>query len=134
MKRIDLQSTKLFSGHSQKGQHCYIKKVFDTIGTTNKYYIDIGAYDGRTNSNVYDLKVNDNWHGLMIDNDRENLKLNLHKHTVTQENICRILTQYNVPYEIDLLCLDIDGMDYWILSSILKKYSSRVIVVETNIW
>ena len=132
MSKLGLNEVDIEPGHSQKGQHSYIQKVFEHIGTTNKYYVDIGAYDGRTNSNVYDLKVNDNWYGLMIDNNCADPELNLHKHTVTQENICSILKQYSVPYVIDLLCIDIDGMDYWILKSILQHFSPRVIVIETN--
>tara|TARA_R110002074_G_scaffold251622_2_gene423149 strand:+ start:1614 stop:2321 length:708 start_codon:yes stop_codon:yes gene_type:complete len=133
MNKINLNNISISPGHSQKGQHCYIKALFEQIGTTNKYYVDIGAYNGRTNSNVYDLKVRDNWYGLMIDNHYENASLNLHKYTVTQDNICGIFKQFNVPVDIDLLCIDIDGMDYWILQSILERFSPRVIIIETNV-
>ena len=133
MSKIDLTGVQITSGASQKGQHSYLNAVFEQIGVTNKYYVDIGAYDGVTNSNVYDLKVKDNWYGLMIDNNRENLNLNLHKHTVTRDNICGIFMQYGVPAEFDLLCIDIDGMDYWILKALLERYSPRVIIIETNI-
>lgn len=133
MTELDFKNVRAVGGHSQKGQHSYVKMVFDTIGTTNKYYVDIGAYDGVTNSNVYDLKKRDNWHGLMIDNNLHDISLNLHQHSVTRENICPLFAMYGVPTEPDFLCIDIDGMDYWILKEILSQYSPRVILIETNI-
>jgi len=133
MSKINFENVKLYEGHSQKKQHCYINHVFDSIGTTNKYYLDIGAYDGVTNSNVIDLKIHKGWDGLMIDNNCENSSLNLKKHTVTKDNICDILTRYEVPKKIDFLSLDVDGMDYWILKSVLSQYQPRLIVVESNV-
>src|SRR5690606_28043915 len=36
------------------------------------------------------------------------------------------------PKELDLLSVDIDGNDYWVLKEILKEYTPRVIVCEYN--
>jgi len=129
---LNFKDVEIYKGYSQKNQHCYIKSVFDQIGTTNKFYVDVGAYNGITNSNVYDLlKVG--WYGLMIDNNIENYQINLIKESVTKNNIKNIFAANLVPNEFDFLSIDIDGMDYWILESILSKYSPRVIVIETNV-
>tara|TARA_R110002020_G_scaffold12491_1_gene45839 strand:+ start:133 stop:840 length:708 start_codon:yes stop_codon:yes gene_type:complete len=133
MKTINLENINIYEGHSQKNQHCYVDEIFKTIGTTNKYYVDIGAYDGVTNSNVIDLKLKFGWDGLMIDNNEANALLGLHKHSVTKDNICDLLGKYKVPQNFDFLSLDIDGMDYWILNSLLTHYKPRVIVVESNV-
>jgi hypothetical protein len=37
-----------------------------------------------------------------------------------------------VPKAPDLLVVDIDGNDYWVLASILSEYAPRVVVVEYN--
>ncbi len=129
---LNLNNIEFFEGHSQKKQHCYIKSVFDQIGTTNKFYLDIGAYDGITNSNVYDL-FKKGWYGLMIDNNLSNNSINLVKETVTKDNIINILRKNNTPTDFDFLSIDIDGMDYWILKSVLCEYRPRLIVVETNV-
>ena len=133
MSIINLDNINQYKGSSQKGQHCYIDNIFKIIGFTNKYYVDIGAYDGITNSNVIDLKNKFGFNGLMIDNNRSNPNINLHKYQVTKENICEIFKLYNVPKEFDILSLDIDGMDYWILKEILTEFSPRIIVVEANV-
>jgi len=133
MKTINLENIEIYEGRSQKNQHCYISNIFKTIGTTNKYYVDIGAYDGVTNSNVIDLRSNFGWDGLMIDNNESNSSLGLYKHSVTKDNICDLFSKYKVPTNFDFLSLDIDGMDYWVLESILKNYKPRVILVESNV-
>ena len=133
MKTMDFSEVSIWEGHSQKEQHCYISFIFDHIGVTNKHYVDIGAYNGVVNSNVFDLRVKEGWDGLMIDNHEENSELNLHKHSVDAENICDILSQHDTPENFDLLSLDIDGMDYWVLKSLLTQYKPRVLVVESNV-
>jgi hypothetical protein len=51
---------------------------------------------------------------------------------ITKENIINILEVNNVPKEFDLLSIDIDGNDYWILREVLGSYSPRVIISEFN--
>jgi len=120
-------------GRSQKGQDSILKHIFDTIGTTNKYYVEFGAADGIVSSNTWHFKNHENWNGLLMDIDHENIDINLHRHKITKENIIELFKQHNVPIQFDFLCIDIDGNDYWILSEILKHYSPRVIMIETNV-
>jgi len=51
---------------------------------------------------------------------------------ITKENIIELLDQNVVPKEIDILSVDIDGNDYWILEEIYKckRLSPKIIVVE----
>lgn len=119
-------------GNSQKGQDSSIKHVFDTIGTTNKFCIEFGAVDGYDGSNTLFLR-NQGWNALLLDNMYENPSINLHRRHITKDNICSIFKVFNVPTDLDFLSIDIDGNDYWILSSILTKYSPRVIMIETNV-
>jgi hypothetical protein len=51
---------------------------------------------------------------------------------VTPNNIVNILSANNVPLDFFMLNLDIDGLDFFVLSSILKKYSPKHIVTEYN--
>lgn len=121
---------------SQKGQDIFIKHTFDCIGTTNKYYVDFGAIDGWYCSNVSFLREYSGWSGLLLEGNEaipENPEINLHIRRITKENICELFEEFNVPEEFDFLCVDIDGMDYWILREILKKYRPRAVMVETNV-
>lgn len=51
---------------------------------------------------------------------------------ITRENIIDLFNQNGVPREIDVLSVDIDGNDYWILQEILtsKRLHPKIIVVE----
>lgn len=134
MKCLNLKSVEPKTlGNSQKGQDSLVKYVFDTIGTTDKYYVEFGAVDGYTSCNTRYLKTVEGWDGLLLDNMHSNPALNLHKYHLTKENICDIFSKHKVPQNFDFLCVDVDGNDYWLLSEILTKYSPRVIMVETNV-
>jgi hypothetical protein len=58
--------------------------------------------------------------------------ITLYQERITAENICDVIGKYNVPREFDLLSLDIDGIDWWVLRSLLRVYSPRVFVCELN--
>jgi len=122
--------------NSQKGQDAFIQATFDKIGYTNKYYVDLGATDGFHLSNVSFLRERDGWTGLLLEGDTqylENKDINLYIKRISKDNVCDLFNQYSVPEEFDFLCVDLDGMDYWILKSVLEKYRPRVVMVETNV-
>lgn len=114
--------------YSQYGEEIYLDFIFKNIGTTNKHLVDIGANDGKWLSNTRRF-IESGWTGLLIDGKEfEGVK----KHFVTKENILFILERYKTPIEFDLLSIDIDGNDYWILQKILSVYRPRVIISEYN--
>lgn len=120
--------------------------IFSRIGTTNRQLVDIGAGTYKLSS-VTNLIINQNFSGLLIDGDEKEVEHSKHFYFhhletrvhppkiicefVTTENINNILDKNGYEGEIDLLCIDIDGIDYWLLQAI-TKISPRVIVVEYN--
>jgi hypothetical protein len=50
---------------------------------------------------------------------------------ITRDNIEGIFNKNDVPENLDLLSVDIDGNDYWIWKAI-SNYKPRVVVVEYN--
>lgn len=122
--------------NSQKGQDSLIDYTFDCIGTKNKYYVELGAMDGFHLSNTSNLRINHGWTGLLIEgnpNQQENYSINLINRRISKDNICSILNGFNVPKDHDFICIDLDGLDYWITKSLLSEYKPRVIMVETNV-
>jgi len=117
--------------YSGKGQDAFIKKIFDTIGTTNKFCIEFGGGDGYNASNTLYLTYH-GWKRLMFDRNHNNPSINLFQEVLTAENICEIFEKYNTPVDLDFISIDIDGNDYWLLQSILTKFSPRAIMVEIN--
>ncbi len=118
--------------------------VFALIGMTNRKCVDIGA-GGVDGSNVCNLLVHHGFSGLLIDGDAESLEVarrfyagrretklfppSIRAGFVTAENVSSICKERGFGGEIDLLCLDIDGVDYWIWKA-LTEVEPRVVVVE----
>lgn len=130
-----------YSGSNEDGILLYI---FSLIGTTNKKVVDIGAA-GIDGSNVANLIINHGWIGLLIDANEKAVAWarKFYKNApdvwrfppkttdkfVTTENINSIISSNGFTGEIDLLSIDIDGVDYWIWKAI-DSINPRVVVIE----
>ena len=120
---------------SQGQQDAIVKSVFEVIGTTNEYFVEIGfdasSYEGGTGANTWQFHL-DGWDGVLIDGQHENASINLHKAHVTPGNVASLLRRFNVPDEPDYISLDVDTTDVWILEQILDTFRPRVVTVEYN--
>ena len=139
-KRLNKYECQFFS---QFGEDGIINELFARIGTTNKFFAEIGAGEGMEN-NTTNLLIN-NWKGVWVEYDLQLVKLInkyffsfikskklIVKNTfVTSKNIENLFKTVKIPRELDLLSIDIDGNDYWIWES-LKFYKPRVVVIEYN--
>lgn len=119
------------SVHSQNGEDGVIRKIFDCIEAPTKYFVEFGASDGFFLSNTLLLREH-GWKGLLLDSEFDNPGLNLHKEFITAENINQLFEKYEVPFEFDLLSIDIDFNDFHVWNALNEKYKPRVVVVEYN--
>ena len=119
--------------YAQFGEEAIFDYIFKHIGNNNKYIVDFGAgtlSSGLSNSRYL---IESGWNGLLMDGNPAEENEIIKKEFITAENIVSLLSQYNVPEGFDLLSIDIDGNDFWVLKEILKsKYSPRVIINEFN--
>lgn len=117
---------------SQNGEDGVLAFIFHNIGAALRSYVEFGTQDGQE-CNTRLLRETQGWSGLLMDGSHDNASINLHQEWVTAENIMSLLSKYAVGREVDLLSIDVDFNDYWILSAMdLSKFSPRVIVVEVN--
>lgn len=120
--------------YSQNGEDGITVKLIELIydgNTSNKFYIEFGVENG-TECNTRILRELYNWTGLLMDGGNENADINLRKEFITQENIVELFKKYNVPYNINLLSVDIDFNDFYVLKEILKHYECDIIICEYN--
>lgn len=142
---ISLRNTgfRVYSQHEEDGILLYL---FSLIGTVNKRCVEICAGDG-VECNTANLILNHRWLGLLCDGNAENIETarkfySTHqdsrfwppvilKRWITRSNINELISSNGFSGEIDLLSLDIDGVDYWIWKEI-ACISPRIVVLEFN--
>jgi hypothetical protein len=135
-----------FRCHSQCEEDGILLFIFALIGTTNKKVVEICAGDGIECMSA-NLILNHGWWGYLFDGNKENVKrgqmffrnnrdtfLCPPKFThawINAENVNTAIGDAGLSGEIDLLALDIDGMDYWVWKAI-RCIRPRVVVCETH--
>ena len=130
-----------YSGTDEDGILLFL---FSLLGIKNKVLVDIGCATP-LGSNSANLILNHQWWGALIDGGEISINAtkSLYSSTpsvrnfppvatkafVTAENINSLITDTGIEGEIDLLSIDIDGIDYWIWEAI-NVIKPRVVVVE----
>ncbi len=130
---------------SQRGEDGIIMKIFETIGRTNKYCVEFGAWDGKLYSNTWNLLRNDSRNGLQIEASDEKYKeleaeyagqdrvatLKTSVETSGEHRLDAILATAGASKDLDFLCIDVDGLDWHIWNS-LTDYAPRLVSIEFN--
>jgi hypothetical protein len=134
---------------SQNDEDGILAAIFALVGTTNKTAVELCAGDG-IECNTANLAVNHGWRTLLFDADASNVARGQafyanHPDTyldpptfaeawITTENVNTLVRFYGASGEVDLLSLDMDGVDYWIWDA-LTVISPRVVVLEfQSVW
>ncbi|GAC1347205.1 MAG: hypothetical protein NVSMB27_12120 [Ktedonobacteraceae bacterium] len=137
-----------FRAYSQFGEDGILLYLFSVLGTTNKKCVEICG--GAGNDNTTNLIINHGWNGQFFDGSDKNIRKGrqffarcadtkvwppkLVQAWITAENINGLLEKQGYSGEIDLLSLDMDGVDYWVWKAI-ECISPRVVVLEyNNVW
>jgi hypothetical protein len=118
---------------TQFGQAGVLHKIFEIIGTTNKYFVEFGSEGTDTGQgNSASLRPL-GFEGLLMDaGDRSHNKYKVYQHFITAENINELFIKYQVPEVFDFLSIDIDGNDFYVWQRLDSKYRPRVLSIESN--
>ncbi len=138
-----LSHRKIF--FSRQGEDGLLAFVLSKIPDKTGWCVELGAWDGKSESNTYYFISQQSYHGVMIEADpmkynllRENLKeydticINAYVRADGETKLDNILSNTSIPKEFDLLSIDVDGDDYHIWQS-LDNYQPKVVIVEINI-
>ena len=118
--------------YSQQGEDGIIHILLQLTGQDSQYYVEFGAMNGHHLSNTKNLREHHGWKGLLLDADYQDDSINLQKAHVTAENINDLFAKYNVPYNLDVLSIDIDFNDFYVWQAISEKYRPRIVIIEYN--
>jgi len=135
-----------FREYSQFEEDGILLFVFSLVSPINRTCVEICAGNGRE-CNTANLIINHGWWGHLFDGDDHNVTsarefFSGHKDTflypprftkvwITAENVNEVIAESGATGPIDLLSLDIDGMDYWIWKAI-TVIEPQVVVCETH--
>ena len=139
--KLDL-STRERKVYSRNGEDGIITAIFDAVGTTDRFYVEFGVEDC-SECNSRNLRNEEPaWTGLLMDGTHENEHINLHKHFIDVEGIRDLFAKYGVPHAFDLLSVDLDYNDWYVLRQLIlparegdtssAPYRPRVLIVEYN--
>lgn len=135
-----------FRLYSQNDEDGILLYIFSLIGTTNKKCVEICAGDG-IECNTANLIINHGWIGLLFDGDEKRIQRgkafysqcrdtynyppSLTHAWITAENVNSLIANQGFTGELDLLSIDLDGIDYWVWKAI-ECINPRVVVTEYN--
>lgn len=130
---------------SQNGEDGLLEEIFRRIGAKNRWCFEVGAWDGKHLSNTHVFWHERGWSAVLVEcndasfaglknNTREFPGVHVYHRRIMPEgsdSLDRILREAGAPSDIDLVSIDIDGNDYYILQS-LTVFRPRVIIIEHN--
>lgn len=104
--------------------------------------VDLGAGDGVRHSNTHALFTT-GWRGLAVDSEskraaklarvyRDYEAVFTARCRVSPYNVVPLLEAFEIGTEFEVLSLDIDSYDYWVLDALLSRFRPRIIVSEIN--
>ena len=131
--------------YSQNGEDGIIEEILKRLGNhSDKSCVEFGSWDGMFNSNIFNLLKNHSFKGVCIESDSSKFE-DLEKNMKNYQTICinkyvddigpnsldNILLDCKFNENFDLLSIDINGMDYYIIEN-LQKFKPKIICVEYN--
>jgi hypothetical protein len=125
---------------SQLGEDGILEEIFRRLNIEKGWFVELGANDGVYLSNTRKL-YEKGWQGVYIEGCPDYFNKLTHNcgaaHNflgfVSCEQGCMLddyLDKTEIPDDFDLLSLDIDSNDYWVLKSLKRK--PKVVIVEYN--
>ena len=132
--------------YSDEGEDGVLVYLFKYINNINDFAVDIGSAHGYGGSHIRHLADKHNWGSTEMDGNNKlgpnyphasskwnRIHPRVKKEWITPEIICVLLRKYKTPKEFNLLSIDIDSMDWYVLKELLKGgYRPTIAIVEFN--
>ena len=126
---------------SQNGEDGIIEELFARLRVDNPFFVEFGAEQG-VECNTAQLARTFGWQGVMIEGGDDSFAALQSNYAalpsvrcvhalVTRENIASVFAANDVPQDLDLLSIDVDGNDYYLWEA-LAEYRARVVIIEIN--
>ena len=129
---------------SYAGEWGSLKRYLDIVGIRSGQVVDVAAGDGVSQSCTLPLFRDPRWSGLAIEMDPVKFaklayvyagypSCQLAKCRVTPENICSLLQAHEIAVDFDLLNLDIDSYDLFVVKAMFfGGFRPKLVSMEVN--
>ena len=138
-RRLPPHGFKIYSQHEEDG---IIQEIFARIGCISKTFVEFGVGNGLEN-NTLKLLLED-WSGLWMEGSSDHIthinakfqnvirqrRLQVQPAFIDRDNVNELVGRYYTG-EIDLISIDVDGNDLYLLEA-LNVVSPRLIIIEYN--
>lgn len=116
--------------YSEFEEESILNYLYDYIQDDYKFALDVGACRSY-GSNIKWISEKMKWNTLLFD--AFSREKDIIEEFMTKENVNDILEKYKCPKKLEVMSIDIDGADYWILEEVLKnKFIPNIIIFEFN--
>jgi len=130
---------------SQFGEDGIIEKILDVIDDNNMWCVEFGSWDGKKCSNTFNLINNRKHSAILIEGNHQRFKdlvktfngndkiilINAIVGFEKKNCLDTLLETTEIPFDFDLLSIDIDGNDYHVWEC-LRNYKPKIVVIEFN--
>lgn len=128
------------NGNAEEG---LLEHLFSVHAPAEKFSVEFGAGDGTNHSLARNLIERHDFGALLIEADekladalmakyRSNPRVKPVRSFITRDNIIGLFRQAAVPQRMALLCIDIDGNDYYVWEAIASEYRADFVCIEYN--
>ena len=122
---------------SQFGEDGVIERIFQTVPLRSSFFVEFGIgpngadpdYKRGLEGNCVQL-ARKGWSGLFMDAGEHPARFGVKNEFITPANDNEVFRRHNVPDDVDLVSIDVDGQDWWIWEALESRPS--VIVIEYN--
>lgn len=134
------------NSYSQNGEDGLLEQLIKELNIDKGTFCEFGAYDGISSSNTYNLIINHGFSGVAIEPNSQCYELCKNNYAsypnvevwqgmvIYNDNENKLdawLDKSSLPWDFDILSIDIDGDDYFVWEG-LKKYTPKIVIIETN--
>ena len=126
---------------SQYGETGVIDSIFKQLNIVPKYGVEFGAGIVRDNgggtANIRWFYDEYNMKCLYFETNERKISCSGQKYkdqikieSITASNVNRVFSKYNVPKDLDIVVIDIDGQDYYVWEAL--NYDPKIMLIEFN--
>ena len=127
---------------SQNGEDGVLFELVRQFARSSEYFVEFGVGDGWS-CNTRILAEALGWAGTYFEIDPQTHaqlaqryvnsdRVTTSQAAITPANISEQFAGAGVPTEFAVLCIDIDGQDYWVWEALDERFTPDIIIVEVN--